>query len=70
MGYTLNRGDVVMADDDDDNNQMNIIKGENVENGYEEVGQAEEREERRELYERLYDRYDVCAYCGGKYQDE
>jgi Putative zinc-finger of transcription factor IIIC complex len=25
---------------------------------------------RRELYDILYDRYDTCAYCGGKYQDE
>lgn len=25
---------------------------------------------RRELYDMLYDRYDTCAYCGGKYQDE
>lgn len=25
---------------------------------------------RKELYDLLYDRYDTCAYCGGKYQDE
>jgi hypothetical protein len=67
VGYTLNRGDVVMADSD----ETNIIKGENVENGNgHEEEHVEDREERVELYEQLYDRYDVCAYCGGKYQDE
>jgi hypothetical protein len=25
---------------------------------------------RKEVYDSLYDRYDTCAYCGGKYQDE
>jgi hypothetical protein len=25
---------------------------------------------RKEVYGSLYDRYDTCAYCGGKYQDE
>lgn len=24
----------------------------------------------KEVYDMLYERYDVCAYCGGKYQDE
>ncbi|OKL62907.1 hypothetical protein UA08_01195 [Talaromyces atroroseus] len=31
---------------------------------------AEFDPKRRELYDLLYDRYDTCAYCGGKYQDE
>jgi hypothetical protein len=54
-----------------DSDETNIIKGENVENGNgHEEEHVEEREERVELYEQLYDRYDVCAYCGGKYQDE
>jgi hypothetical protein len=25
---------------------------------------------RKQVYDLLYDRYDTCAYCGGKYQDE
>ncbi|CRG83515.1 1,4-alpha-glucan branching enzyme GlgB [Talaromyces islandicus] len=70
VGYTLSRGDVVMADNNDEQTE-NIIKGENAENNWHEAGEeGTEKGKRVELYDRLYDRYDVCAYCGGKYQDE
>ncbi|QGA12418.1 hypothetical protein EYB26_000062 [Talaromyces marneffei] len=32
--------------------------------------QAAQDSNRKEVYDSLYDRYDTCAYCGGKYQDE
>lgn len=32
--------------------------------------QTVQDENRKELYDSLYERYDICAYCGGKYQDE
>lgn len=36
----------------------------------EDNGTIEFDSNRREVYDMLYDRYDTCAYCGGKYQDE
>lgn len=35
--------------------------------GLEQIAQVKNR---KEVYNSLYDRYDTCAYCGGKYQDE
>ncbi|KAH8690029.1 transcription factor IIIC subunit delta N-term-domain-containing protein [Talaromyces proteolyticus] len=76
VAYSLERAfeDMEMTDapglTEEDPTQPEKEKAEKVKREEQNNGDNNEEKDRKEVYDRLYDRYDVCAYCGGKYQDQ